>query len=678
MKRPDTVYSVFPPALLAFDPGLVSLRTALRGTGGVIASFFLIAALAKNFALPPALAFVGPLVAMLSALVVGDPSPRARATTSILIAIPVSLAVLVSVLLHDSRELHIAAFLGVTYLAVWSRRYGPRWIAFGFVSFMTFIMPLFFPIPPAAVGWAVASAVIGCGVAALFRLVIFRDRPEKILALSVRAFELRAEKVLANFREALNRLAAADAATEAATVTVWTERVRASTRSLNELTLMIEQLLQTGDSRALKSSAEALQMRLFERELALRRLLECARTLIARPDVPRAFWTAAAAAIERHAPLPQKGPGATAEFRATLDELLADLARPLFVRATVAEVAQAAIEQKKAPPAPPRGLHYNTRQAIQATLATALASAAGYSLSPARWYWASITAFVVFTGASRGETAARAAWRTLGTGCGLIAGFLLAWALSGHTTVEWLMIIGTVFGGLYVSRLTFGFWTASSFTAMLALLLSIQGQLTTEILALRLEETALGALLGAIIGATVLPTTTRSTVSAALGRVLSAAAEVVGALPLAPEGGDESPGRGTSGGAGKRGLVRNLRAMDQELMGLRAASAPIAGPVARFRKGTTTAAVYHASVLAHLVRHLATTSLREEDPARTRATCRALAEHLRALARADRGRSGDGARDSAPLASFPVPDPRLAPYFQRIDETLRALDRAQI
>lgn len=660
LKRPGTVFSVFPNAILAFDPGLGNLRTALRGTCGVVVSFFLISAIAKSFGQTSTLAFVGLLIAMLSALVVNDPNPRARARTSLLIALPVSGAVLLSVLLHDHRPAHIAAFLTVTYLAVWSRRYGPRWLAFGFVSFMTFIMPLFFPIPVTAAPWAVGSALVGCGVAAFFRIVVFRDKPEKILPLYIHAFELRTEKVLANLHHALTHLGATGEEQAAATIVIWTERVRKSTRSLNELTLMIEQLLQTGDSRTLKTSAEALQMRLFERELVLRRLLENARQLTNQLEVPRSFWNEAAAKLAARASTDALPEGPTAEFYATLNDVLADFGRPLFARSSPAEVAQEVVEQRKAPPPVPKGLHYNTRQAIQATLATALASWVGYSISPTRWYWASITAFVVFTGASRGETAARAAWRTLGTALGLIAGFLLAWGFAGHTTLEWLMIIATVFGGLYMSRLTFGFWTASSFTAMLALLLSIQGQLSSEILALRLEETAIGALIGALVGATVLPTTTRSTVKAALGRALLAAADVIDTLPLEA--------------SKTRELVRGLRAMDQEMMGLRAAAAPIAGPVARLRKGSATEAVYHASVLTHLVRHLATLQVRDENTERSRAECRSLAARMRRLAKGE----GVPVPADASSPSSGELDPRLRPFFQRLDETLRTLSRSQI
>ncbi|WP_353961926.1 FUSC family protein, partial [Mycolicibacterium hippocampi] len=73
-----------------------------------------------------------------------------------------------------------------------------------------------------------------------------------------------------------------------------------------------------------------------------------------------------------------------------------------------------------APPAPDPadgdGLSPTTRQAIQVTVAVSLAIVAGEALSPARWYWAVIAAFVTFAGTtSFGETLTKGWQRLLGT-----------------------------------------------------------------------------------------------------------------------------------------------------------------------------------------------------------------------------------------------------------------------
>ncbi|MFY0573913.1 hypothetical protein ACN28S_05675 [Cystobacter fuscus] len=60
---------------------------------------------------------------------------------------------------------------------------------------------------------------------------------------------------------------------------------------------------------------------------------------------------------------------------------------------------QASAPTGKAAPGPlaSTGLHPSTRQAIQVTVASVIAMAVGYAVSAERWYWAVITAFVIFT-----------------------------------------------------------------------------------------------------------------------------------------------------------------------------------------------------------------------------------------------------------------------------------------
>src|SRR6185437_9380801 len=73
---------------------------------------------------------------------------------------------------------------------------------------------------------------------------------------------------------------------------------------------------------------------------------------------------------------------------------------------------------------------------IQVTLACAVAMAAGLVVSPSRWYWAVITAFIVFNNTkSRADTAFRALQRSLGTFAGLIGGTILATLLSGQPVI---------------------------------------------------------------------------------------------------------------------------------------------------------------------------------------------------------------------------------------------------
>src|SRR5699024_5180036 len=156
------------------------------------------------------------------------------------------------------------------------------------------------------------------------------------------------------------------------------------------------------------------------------------------------------------------------------------------------------------------GLSTNTRQAIQAASASVLAIAAGELISPHRWYWAAIAAFVVFTGTnSRGELLVKGWQRMAGTVLGVIAGVVIATAAQGHTMVDTALMFACIFMGFYLLRLSYAlmiFWI----TIMVALVYTLLGYFSDELLLLRLEETAVGVAAGAVVAIVLLPMSVRS------------------------------------------------------------------------------------------------------------------------------------------------------------------------
>ncbi len=142
---------------------------------------------------------------------------------------------------------------------------------------------------------------------------------------------------------------------------------------------------------------------------------------------------------------------------------------------------------------------------MQVAVATSLAIVAGEVISPARWYWAVIAAFVVFAGTtSRGDLLNRGLQRVVGTIGGVFAGVgLAAWV--GDAPVPALaLMFGCVFLALYlvrVSQALMAFWI----TAVLALLYGLIGQFSAHTLLVRVEETAVGAALGILAGFLILP-----------------------------------------------------------------------------------------------------------------------------------------------------------------------------
>ncbi|RDG34961.1 FUSC family protein [Streptomyces corynorhini] len=175
-----------------------------------------------------------------------------------------------------------------------------------------------------------------------------------------------------------------------------------------------------------------------------------------------------------------------------------------------------------APPAPGRGLaRTTTRQALQATVACAVALAIGQALSPDRWYWAVGTAWWIFVNtASRGETLVRGFRRVVGTVVGIAAGLLVAVPLDGALAPTAALVAVCVFGIFYTAAVSYS-WMMFFVTVMAGLLYGLLGVLHPGLLLLRFEETAAGALGVALAVTVVLPVTTHAATNAWIGRALT-------------------------------------------------------------------------------------------------------------------------------------------------------------
>ncbi len=161
-------------------------------------------------------------------------------------------------------------------------------------------------------------------------------------------------------------------------------------------------------------------------------------------------------------------------------------------------------------PQPRSGMLPTTRQAIQVAVAAALAIVVGEIVSPSHWYWAAIAAFVIFAGTnSWAETLDKGWQRLLGTVLGVPSGVLVATLVSGNTVASLVMIFVCLFCAFYFMKVTYSlmtFWIST----MLALMYGLLGEFTFSLLLLRIEETAIGAVIGIAAAMLVLPINTRT------------------------------------------------------------------------------------------------------------------------------------------------------------------------
>ena len=146
------------------------------------------------------------------------------------------------------------------------------------------------------------------------------------------------------------------------------------------------------------------------------------------------------------------------------------------------------------------------------SVAASLAIVIGELVSPSRWYWAVIAAFVIFAGTnSWGETLTKGWQRLLGTILGVPCGLLVATLFAGNKTASLVLIFVCLFCAFYFMTVTYSlmtFWI----TTMLALMYGLLGELSFGVLLLRIEETAIGAVIGVAVAILVLPTNTRTAI----------------------------------------------------------------------------------------------------------------------------------------------------------------------
>ncbi|MFJ9162448.1 FUSC family protein [Streptomyces griseoviridis] len=193
-------------------------------------------------------------------------------------------------------------------------------------------------------------------------------------------------------------------------------------------------------------------------------------------------------------------------------------------------------------PAAPGGTglrRVTTRQAVQATAGAGFALVVGQAVSGERWYWAVGAAWWIFVNTtSRGETLVRGFRRVLGTVIGIGLGLPLVAPLHGAAVPTAALLAVCVFGIFYTAAVSYT-WMMLWVTLLAELLYGLLGVFTPGLLALRIAETAVGALGAGLAVLLVLPVTTHAITHAWIERALrcvhACTAEAAARLAGAPD-----------------------------------------------------------------------------------------------------------------------------------------------
>ena len=362
------------------------------------------------------------VVAMVSMLAVRDRG-RDGMVTTLLLPVAATVSFTLAALTHGSTLLARAGVPRVMFVAVYIRRFGPRAFAAGMAAFIGYFLTLVLAAPLAAVPAMAGAAVVGAGAALLARFVLLRERPDKAWQSGMRALRARVHTLLHaidDVGEEPDRTAAPPGARRAAAA---------------QRDVAVAGTGSTRSTRCPTTRPTTLRRRVLDVELAAGSLVTAVDGLLdepvdaaARPAVARVT-----AALDRRPArwtrprCPETSPtGWTAPGRPRSAWRCAGWRRR---RPTSAHGGAARRTTCRTPGAgrgrrrrrgagrggrrartrPAAGLRPTTRTAMQVVVAGALSIAVGGLVVPGQWFWAVITAFVVFAGAaSRGELLVRA------------------------------------------------------------------------------------------------------------------------------------------------------------------------------------------------------------------------------------------------------------------------------
>jgi hypothetical protein len=498
--------------LLAADPGLTRLLLAARVTLAVALTVVALAIAAAFFDAPITVVILGAIVAMQALLAINDAVPQ---TTTLLAPLPGIIGIVLGAIFATRGFLADAVFLAVLFAAVAVRSRGPRWTAFGTIAMMTYFCTLFLGATVGQLPVLIAAVVAAIAFSFAVRFVLLPDRPRPMARRTIDAFKTRIRVVTLAAKELLE---AHDPGPARRHLTTAIQRLNETAASiegrLGDAATAEVRIIFDAELAAEDLAAEAMALR--NAAAAVPRGMGMALTALALGSAQRAERVAARIVHER---VRFTHPAARA-----LAAAIVDLSETI-VRVDSATATLALTDGPWGGGA--GGQQPVLRQAIQVTIASAVAIAVGEALSPQRWYWAVLATYFVFLGtASSGETFARAWSRIGGTALGVAAGVIVGHLAQGHPWLDIGAIFLCLFMAVYLLRIS-QLMMIFFITALLALLYTVLGRFSDGLLGVRLIETAVGAICGGVAATFILPTRTRDVVRASANAALEAVHDVV-------------------------------------------------------------------------------------------------------------------------------------------------------
>lgn len=510
--------------LLASDPGNVRITLATRAAVSLAVALGVASLLARALGLQGTAAMIvlvlGAVLTMMTTFTASDPTTLGRAITQVCLPVALLAGITLSTLVDKHRVLSLSLFVVVMFVVVWARRFGPRAFACGMVIWMGYFMALFLQLSFAQLPVVLVAVGSTTVLLLIIGLVVAPQRPARRMRRMVDAFAARVRIASAEHRDPTAR----------SPWQRWTGRVGTPDRALlrvNEVAVLLDGQLAVPHAVADLGNAPRVRAAVLRTEGAVARVLDTEPGAV--PSADARAVDDALRALDEVLDEDRRGGGRPAEDgrRGGDDRRGRDDRRdgepPTFTPA--AELFAGFLPGSAVTVGPmvaPEGaakLLLTTRQALQISLAAALAIALGDALSGQRWYWAVLACFLAFTGtATAAETIRKAAQRTVGTIVGVVVALVVVPSLGSSTVVSLVVILVAIFVGFYLFRVSYTS-LAFAITILIAELYELLGTYSDGLLALRVGETALGAVIGGVVAVSVLPASAKCAEEAARARL---------------------------------------------------------------------------------------------------------------------------------------------------------------
>ncbi len=527
---------------VASDPGLTRLESALSAAfamGGALGVEYGFARL--NHLQGPAVIvamLLGSVVAMQGSLALAALPIKTAMRRAVFFPVALGSGMGLGALGSFNTDLSLGLFVVVMFVAVAIRRFGPPFFFYGFMGWMGYFFASFTGARFVQLPALLAAVIVGTAWVLLLHVTVLRAHPERAMTRTLDAFRLRARAVLQAVR---------DAVVEAPEMRDGAlQRLRSRTTQVAEAALYVEGWSAEPGALPVDWSGAALRQHLIDVEHLLDEVSRSGALLAEvggsmAEDAGRVLdWL-----LEGHEELARKAAcelcGSegehqvlAGEFGSAIVELIDSRSvwryrrehnMPLRGETGFQPMVTLFMGGLPGPPAAAqavraRGHRWNPlarmalpiRQAVQVAVSGGLAILAGRWLSPERYYWAVIAAFIMSAGtATRSEAMLKGLNRVIGTLAGLVAAVGLAEVTAGHASWVVVTVVLSMFLGIYWMRVAYAMMTFFM-TITLGQLYSVLHEFSAGLMVLRLEETLVGAAAGFVVAALVVPLSTKDTV----------------------------------------------------------------------------------------------------------------------------------------------------------------------